>query len=122
MYLVQQFLDLHCSWLYVIFCNLCTASCKQQIFGGWVQFLKHLCAAVGGFVLQLIVGLSERAGESLPFVLVAAKDDLGMSNVSCAIPSVQLVASSCTPCIFALQADVTDASAYACHGYDLCTS
>jgi len=33
-------------------------------------------------LLQLVVGLSERAGESLPFVLVAAKDDLGMSNVS----------------------------------------
>lgn len=31
--------------------------------------------------LQLLVSLSERAGESLPVVLVAAKDDLGMSKV-----------------------------------------
>ncbi|KAF6252047.1 EF hand associated-domain-containing protein [Scenedesmus sp. NREL 46B-D3] len=32
--------------------------------------------------LALAVGLSGRAGDSLPFVLIAAKDDLGMSNVS----------------------------------------
>jgi hypothetical protein len=32
--------------------------------------------------VQLLVGLSGRAGDSLPFVLIAAKDDLGMSNVS----------------------------------------
>jgi hypothetical protein len=32
--------------------------------------------------VQLVVGLSGRAGDSLPFVLIAAKDDLGMSNVS----------------------------------------
>eukprot|EP00879_Flechtneria_rotunda_P018544 GHRR01019458.1.p1 GENE.GHRR01019458.1~~GHRR01019458.1.p1 ORF type:complete len:275 (+),score=86.36 GHRR01019458.1:453-1277(+) len=30
--------------------------------------------------LKLIVGLSGKAGESLPFVLIAAKDDLGMSK------------------------------------------
>jgi hypothetical protein len=32
--------------------------------------------------VSLVVGLSGRAGDSLPFVLIAAKDDLGMSNVS----------------------------------------
>jgi hypothetical protein len=32
--------------------------------------------------VALVVGLSGRAGDSLPIVLIAAKDDLGMSNVS----------------------------------------
>eukprot|EP00775_Hariotina_reticulata_P013161 gene13161-13291_t len=30
--------------------------------------------------VELVEGLSGRAGESLPFLIIAAKDDLGMSN------------------------------------------
>jgi hypothetical protein len=49
--------------------------------------------------VQLVVGLSGRAGDSLPFVLIAAKDDLGMSNVSdfwlqCASQPLVLIFSS----------------------------
>lgn len=53
---------------------------SEQLAGGTGCQLTHVTRRL--CVLQLVVGLSERAGESLPFVLVAAKDDLGMSNVS----------------------------------------
>jgi hypothetical protein len=66
--------------------------CAHYSFGGFRACLVGgVCAAAYLtyplpllllLLLQLVVGLSERAGESLPFVLVAAKDDLGMSNVS----------------------------------------
>jgi hypothetical protein len=45
--------------------------------------------------VELVVGLSGRAGESLPFVLIAAKDDLGMSNVSCSLDWTGLPAEGC---------------------------
>ncbi len=41
------------------------------------------CAEPASFehAVQLLVGLSSNAGPSLPLLLVAAKDDLGMSSV-----------------------------------------
>jgi hypothetical protein len=43
--------------------------------------LEMLCYFEGELgAVQLVVGLSGRAGDSLPFVLIAAKDDLYMSQ------------------------------------------
>lgn len=70
---------------------------SEQLAGGtYCQLTRDVTRRL--CVLQLVVGLSERAGESLPFVLVAAKDDLGMSNVSCSEP-VQWI-STWSVCVF----------------------
>lgn len=45
--------------------------------------------------VELVIGLSERAGESLPIVLIAAKDDLGMSNVSAATDALEACLLQC---------------------------
>jgi hypothetical protein len=70
--------------------QLLVVSVNCSIFNPVSEHMQHVthytcglhCTVLHCAVLQLLVGLSERAGESLPFVLVAAKDDLGMSNVS----------------------------------------
>lgn len=70
--------------------NPCIFGCAEQTLRPCVithvmchmSHVTHHTYVLRCAVLQVVVGLSERAGESLPFVLVAAKDDLGMSNVS----------------------------------------